>query len=269
MKRFLSFSLFVLFILTVVNLSAQDNTPAIQKEKTSIGLSYTYPSFDMSENFDFLSGIYEVRGKIPTNEHLSVLIFVPYSTYSMKGESESTIGNLSVGLNYNSRTKDPFNFKGVLSIPTIGKSDRLIASLSAQADIWNFPRHLWGGVVADLEIVKRYYNENGLFGGFGFGNYLLIPTGDNNGDVEDFLKYFVIGGMDKENSIGFDASLRGMYMLTSDDDFDENLIHLFNIGIHYKAETVKPRLFFVLPVSENYSDLIKNLIGFEITFFLK
>ena len=247
---------------------AQDSVSNVGREKFSLGLNYTNITFDRTNNFDFLSGIYEIYGSFPIKNNWNVIVIIPYSTYSMDSRSESALGNLTAGFKYNSETQEPLIFKGLLSLPTISKNERDIAEMSI-ADFWNFPHHLWGGVFADLEIEKRYYNRNGLYSGFGFGNYLLIPTGDNNGDVEDFVKYFVKGGFEKMNSIGFDASIKGMYFLTSDNDFEDSFIHMLNIGISYKSELFNPRLFFVLPVGENYSDLIDNLIGIELVFNIR
>jgi hypothetical protein len=268
MKKSLFMIVIGFLFLSLCSSLAQDTISNSGKEKFSIGLNYTSPSFNRSKSFGFLSGIYELNLNVPIKKNWNIVFIIPYSIYSMDSEGESALGNLTAGFKYNSETQNPFSFKGLLSLPTISKNDRMIAAIST-VDFWNFPRHLYGGLITDLEIEKRYSNGNGMYSGFGFGNYFMIPTGDNNGDVEDFLKYFVKGGFEKMNSVGFDASLKGIFLLTNDKDFEDNFLHMLNIGVSYKSEVFNPRLFFVLPIGENYSDMIQNLFGIELTFNIR
>jgi len=269
MKKSLFLIIVAILCLSFSKGYAEETNINSQKEKFSIGLNFIHPVFNQNENFDFPSGIYELYGSIPIKENWDVLFIIPYSTYSLGSESRSALGNITAGFKYDSQTKDPLLFEGLLSLPTISKDDRFVEILSV-TDFWNMPRHLWGGLIANAEIEKRYFNSNNLYGGFGFGNILMIPTAeDNNGDVEDYLKYFVKGGYEKMNSVGFDASIKGIFFLTSEGDFENNFINMLNIGVSYKAEIFNPRLYFVLPIGDNYSEMIKHLIGLEIKVNIK
>lgn len=103
-----------------------------------------------------------------------------------------------------------------------------------------------------------------MFYGFGIGNFIAIPT-ESEGETEDFVKFVIKGGYEKNNSIGFDVAFRGIFMLTQNNEF----VNMLNLGISYKTDLINPRLFVVLPVGDNYSELIKNLLGFSIKFNLK
>lgn len=263
MNRSLLLIAFVVFLLSTQFSFSEDPPTMTEKTKLVAGLNYTYIKFNLEEDFDFLSGIYELMIDVPINNKSSLTFLLPYSTYSLNGQNMSGIGNLTVGIKHISESPNPLHVKAAVSLPTI--SDRnLVVSYLSIADFWNFNYHLWGGMTLDIDLEKRYNTGNGMFYGFGIGNFIAIPK-ESEGETEDFVKFVIKGGYEKNNSIGFDVAFRGIFMLTQNNEF----VNMLNLGISYKTDLINPRLFVVLPVGDNYSELIKNLLGFSIKFNLK
>lgn len=257
---------FIMF-LTASVLNAFDSTNVQPREKLSIGLRLLHPTIDGSNQFDILSGMYDFNITFPINPSWSISLNIPYSSYTMNDDNRSALGCISAGINYNSGGQSPFLFSGQAYLPTISEDDALVSILSTGYNIYEFPKYLWGGVYLHPYIEKRFFNSNGIYGGLGIGNILMIPTEEGIEEIEDYFNYCIKGGYDKMNSIGAELMLGGLFLATS--DADDKFIHLLKLSIQYKLPNLVPKLIFMLPLDEDYSDAILNLIGFELTYYIR
>ena len=267
----------IVFFLSV-NYSYSQDLKSLEQlnDQTAIGLMFTHPSFPTlpeSTEFSITSGIYELYGIIKINENLRLIANLPYSTYSANSISKSGIGNVSLGLKYLFGNNQNMTVSGLIYIPTSSDNDYIANSLSNEANLWDLQKYRFDITTIHLNFNIKAKNNKGLFYGGGIGNRLLIYTGKRYGgdhDVDDIIEYFAGGGYEKINSIGWEIQFAGMYAATSESkDGSNNFVQLLKLGLSYHNESIKPKLFMVFPVGNVYSNMISNLIGIELQFYLK
>jgi hypothetical protein len=270
------FFLTTFFALFNFNISFSEDIKSLEpvSRNTVLGVTYTHPIFRSAGAVSITSGMYELSGIFRINDKLRMAVNLPFSRYSINSwnsdysQTESGLGNISLGIKYLISDFQNKTFSLYLFLPTSSKNQFDANIISAGSNIWDLHKYLLDYLTVYLNFTLNEFSESNFYYGFGFSDRLMIPTG--RGDAEDMIDYFITGGYDKINSVGAEIQIAGIFDFSSNaPDLADKFLHLLKCGFTYHSNSAKSKMFFIVPFNESYSELIKSLIGLEFQFNLK
>lgn len=268
MKHFQFIIISILFITNYSLLSAKEDLEVSTIENNpNIVFRYLHPTLPGKKQFTLLSGAYDISVLIPVSPKWGINARLPFSTYTYNEDTESSIGCISIGFNYDSKDRSPFIFNGNIFLPTIPREKRYLSMVSASSNLYELSSYLYGGIFLNPSIEKRYDINDRFYIGLGIGNMMLIPTVEGIDEIETYFNYCFKMGFDKINAFGIEMMLGGLFFASSDSD--DKFVHFLRLSIQYRFRDFVPKLYFYMPLDEKYSNSIDNLFGLEFTFNIK
>jgi|GEM_PF-6700991 len=273
----------VLFLLPVP-LSAQQLWSS-DYPGSSLSVEYLHPSFQKQVFGSYSGFVLLFSGRIAVAEdvHLSAefpyvgttvdMAYVNYLYDPSTGqytfiqqrtkESRSTIGNLSVGVEFGSaESKGRFR----VTIPTISEDQTGSAIAGLLGDLWNQERY-----AAKLLGIAGGYTyqpvfQNGLGVMFGISPFLWIPVGINEGgrDTEFSVDYAAgVGYRGEWLKVGL--GLGGRMLLTEDEWINgKKALHFFKAESDFRIGILQPGISVRLPLDREVSNILGSTIAFRV-----
>jgi len=260
-------------ILPAPSLVAQTFLFQSQAEnRAKVGLRFLRPNFKGESKLSIFSGAYDFWFNAPVGgSRVNIVGAVPFNAIAVEGrDGESGVGNIYAGVQArlgNSADNDMNISLGVF-LPTASEKKESAHGLGVLADTHELQRSLPDVLTIYGNFAYHYRQINrGMFG-VEIGPQLFIPTGEFNGDAELFGHYGLAGGFPIAN-VAFFAELLGLFIVTEEvGDFDDRFIHSLAFGAQLTMRQVRPGLFYVLPLDEDFNQSIDGILGLKVDFVL-
>ncbi|MEO9966073.1 MAG: hypothetical protein ABJF11_09810 [Reichenbachiella sp.] len=225
-----------------------------------------------NDGLGFLTAVYDLSGGFSVGEKTELIVDLPISHFKASESSfpsETTIGNLYVGIRTGDRSK-PLRVEIGASLPTTAE-DKLFASSFGTLALLNreekFTPNTWG-LNAKLTAEKPI-NDNGL--------YYRVRGGLLYWKLKDFdvslLHLDLMGqiGLRTSDGIGVLAAINSRVGLTEDSKFgeDDAASFLFALGASYRSKNFEPGLTLNVPLDDPYQDAVSNVFNVSLLFHLE
>lgn len=270
-KKLVISGIFV-FLLTFM-VSAQsfllENPPT---DKTRFEFRYLRPFFEGSSDLSFLSGVYDLSVSIPVSSKLNVVGSLPFVTMDMKGgESESSIGNIYIGLQ--NRLKSTAEKGMTVSLgaflPTASEDKYSAPVIGVYTHYYALQKYLPNLLAFNVNVAYHRRHSNGLMYGLELGPYLMIPTKGEDSEMELYLHYGLSFGF-RINDFVLKAEFAGIGIVTEKfDDFGDRFVHAITFGALWNRGSIRPGIFYKLYLKKRMSDLIDGVLGIKVEVVLK
>ena len=228
-----------------------------------------HPNFSGESGLSTFSGAYDLHANIPVSARLNFVGSVPFNTFSAENvDGESSIGDLYLGIQTRSASenKGPSVSFGVF-LPTASEEKFLPLLLGVSANSYELQRSLPNVLTIYTNFAYHNRRDNGPLFGLEIGPQLSIPT-KNGGDAELFAHYGVSGGFQLTNVALF-AELLGIVFITEDfGNFGDRFSHTIDFGAQLTGYSVRPGIFYMIPLDEDLSDDLDGVLGIKVDFVL-
>ena len=105
--------------------------------------------------------------------------------------------------------------------------------------------------------------EGGIFG-LEIGPEVWIPEKDAGGDSELWFPYGFSGGAGTRH-FAFLAEVMGLFLATEDtDEFSDRFEHHLAFGVGVRNYTVRPSLWYQIPLHDDLREVIDGVIGLQV-----
>jgi len=226
-----------------------------------LSLRFQRPNFAEGNGLSALSGAYDLMVNTPIGGKINLLVELPFSSFSVNGFSESSVGNLFVGLQHRSDSTGKSSLTFGVFLPTAGDD----AGSGALANFYEIQKY-------GADLLTLYFNygyrsipvgaEGGFFG-FEIGPNLFIPTSEG-GDTELFLHYGLSGGY-QLRQLAFLTEFTGLFVVTEEaDSFTDRFFPAINLGAQWTHGMVNPGIFYNLYLDEDLQDAVNGVLGIRI-----
>jgi hypothetical protein len=261
-------------ILPAASLLAQTFLFQSQTEnRAKFGLRFLRPNFAGDSKLSTFSGTYDLWVSAPVGRtRANFVATVPFNAFSAEGaDGESGVGNIYIGTQarLGDSTDWGMNVSLGVFLPTASEKKASTHFLGLLADIYELQRSspqtltIYGNFAYHYRQVGR-----GMFG-VEIGPQLLIPTGELEGDAELFGHYGLAAGFPLDHVALF-AELLGVFIISEDvDDFGDRFTHSLAFGAQLTTSQVRPGLFYMLPLDDDFNDFLDGTLGLKVDFVLK
>ena len=276
--------LFILFtIITFTGLSANDKPNQAQQSKTNnpikgyhrnphtkfnnisgnyLSLNFISPTFARDNEMSILSGVWIFTGNIKVGKNLELLFDLPISNFSELDRNYLNINNPFVGIRVDNTSRD-YITAGQFGIylPLAGREGyQETGIVSVYTDYLTAPRYFYDQLCFRGDFMYQKLSEQNFFIDLSIGLFGLLDK--DNAENFDLLNknYFGLGFND--GSKEFVIGARTMWLITSDDDFDENFASFLSIKSAIRFDHFKPGIELIIP----YYDQVKRRIDFTLNF---
>ncbi|MEO9803612.1 MAG: hypothetical protein ABJF04_10215 [Reichenbachiella sp.] len=238
-----------------------------------VAFEFSKVSLKGDSDLGFLTGTYDLSGGFSIGEKSELIVDLPIAHFKATDDffgsvSETTIGNLYLGLRTGDRSKRIRGEFGVY-LPTTA-DDKLFASSIGAFSVPNreekFFINVWG--LAARAIAEKSINDAGAYYRFRGG---LVYLRDSDAELSAlYLDYSGQIGVRTENGIGILAGISGRTGIGDDSKYaeDDSSSFLFALGLSYRTRNFEPGLTLNLPLDEPYKQLINNVINVSLLFHL-
>lgn len=262
----------LLVILSLQMLSAQTFIFQDQAEdRTKLGLRFLRPNPADEDNLSTFSGSYDLYINAPLSSRLNLVGSIPFNSFAAEGEdSESGIGNVYVGLQTRSdnSAEKGMNLSLSVFLPTASEEKGEAHFTGVFTNFYEFQRSLPEVLTVYSNFAYHYRQLGGGMLGVEIGPQLIIPTGQDGGDTELFGHYGLAGGVSLAKVAIF-AELLGVFIVTEDvEDFGDRFEHFVDFGAQLTGSVVRPGLFYMLPLHNDFQDIIDGTLGIKVDFVL-
>jgi hypothetical protein len=195
---------------------------------------------------------------------------VPFNAFSAEGtDGESGIGNIYLGAQARpgNSVDNGMNISLGVYLPTASEKKGEAHFLGFLTNFHELQRSLPELLTIYGNFAYHYRQINrGMFG-FEIGPQLLVPT--ERGDAELFGHYGLSGGLPLTNAAFF-AELLGVFIISEDvEDFGNRFTHSLAFGAQLTMSQVRPGLFYMLPLDDDFKDFLDGTLGLKVDFVLK
>lgn len=276
MKSFRFFAAAAAFCLILPAASLVAQTFLFQSQganRAQAGLRFMRPNFEGDSKLSTFSGTYDFWVNAPVGgSRVNLVGAVPFNVFSAEDvDGESGIGNVYLGAQARlSQSLDQdMNISFGVFLPIASEQQGMAHSIGALADFYELQRSSLQTLTIYSNFAYHYRQINrGMFG-FEIGPQLLIPTGDLEGDAELFGHYGLAAGFPLRDAAFF-AELLGIFIITEDvGDFGDRFIHSLAFGAQLTASQVRPGLFYVLPLDDEFKLFLDGTLGLKVDLVLK
>jgi len=268
--RFVAMIAGLFIILLIESVLAQSFVMQTRVEdKTRIGLRFMRPNFSGESGLSTFSGAYDLQVNIPVSSRLNLVGSVPFNTASGDDfDGESSIGNLYLGIQTRSATADKgSSFSLGVFVPTASDKEFLPLVVGLITNFYEFQRSVPNVLTVYTNFAYHNRRDNGPMFGLEIGPQFSIPT-ENGGDPELFAHYGVSGGFQFTNVALF-AELLGMAIITEAvDGFGDRFSHSIDFGVQLTGYSVRPGIFYMIPLDEDLSEDLDGALGVKVDFML-
>ncbi len=238
-----------------------DNTVAIEILK---------PNFDGDDGTKFLTSAWFLSSRWRVSPSLRIVGELPFAYASVKdpflggSESAAAVGNPYVGIEVGSRdSRVSFDFGVRAPLADEDQDIALATGLAADLDRWEafLPE-----VLPITGIVSYRYRDPSGFGiRFRGGPALWLNVGESDADPELFALYS--GQVMYENRrVSLAGGLSGRAIVTEGDlDFGQRTIHQLGLGAAVALGQVRPGIQLLVPVDDEWSDLVDYSVGLTLS----
>ena len=261
------------FMLTILFATclASSNTfilSGIPFESPSMRFVFKHPMRDESfPDLSALSGTYELSGAFALNGVIDATACIPYvSISSDEGGSESTLGNITVGISSSHQHWQQKGWTGTLtmSLPTMAEDSATYVAASTgmiTSYFRGFGKYSQKTLALEAiySSVRRQDNSN-LILGFEIGPVLWIPV--DGGGTQVFLEYGALASTELSN-VNFSLELVGLATLSSSGNSGDRFNHAVVLGGHWVGTAVKPGVFYQMNLG-NISDTLNGVLGLDV-----
>jgi hypothetical protein len=257
-------------ILQIESVSAQSFVMQNRaEEKPRIGLRFMRPNFSGDAGLSTFSGAYDFHVNIPVSARLNFAGSVPFNTASGEDvDGESSIGDIYLGIQTRSASAD----KGAsvsfgVFLPTASEEKFLPLIVGLSTNFYELHRSLPDVLTIYTNFDYHNRQTNGPMFGLEIGPQLYIPTEDG-GDTELFAHYGVSGGVQLTN-VALSAELLGIVVITEDyENFGDRFTHFIDFGAQLTGYSVKPGIFYSIPLDDDFRDDLDGVLGVKVDFAL-
>jgi hypothetical protein len=249
-------------LLTAAPASAQsiwlDREP-----RPSVLVEILFPSFEGADT-DFPTWAWFAGTRLPTGDAMSFVAELPYSRGEVGGDSESSIGNPYLGMEYAPRPTGPRVELG-LRAPLASDDDILPVIVGFYSDVERQEAFIPDLVTVRLGVHYRHAAtpDSRIAWDLRLVPSVWIPT-ESDAENEGFLGY---GGMVRYegDDVRFGGGLTGRWNMTSDGgDFGEASFHQLDLAADFLRGPVRPGLQLKLPLDDSL-DLVDTVFGLSVT----
>lgn len=228
-------------------------------------LEYLHPALKSDPDFSLFTGIYVFSVRAPMSKGMQFVGEVPLVNVSEKSvlgdQSSNGVGNVYLGVAVN----DPgsgTSFEVGVHAPLADANGALFLGALSDWDRFELysPNLLTIGARAD----QRSGGSDGAFTRIRVGPSLHIPTGDFGGDNEISLGYGVIGGFENA-ATDVALGVTGRWMISGDGSFGETSVNQLTVALSHRFGAIRGGAQLRVPISSDLEDLIKHVIGLNLT----
>jgi hypothetical protein len=185
-------------------------------------------------------------------------------------ESESGLANITVGIQYrfNSTAERTTAVSLCVSAPTASENNAMPLLLGMLSDYYELGKFLPNVFSINANLSHHIFRANGFLLNMEIGPYALIPTKSEDDsileDPELYIHYGVSAGF-RMNPVTFNVELLGIGIITEDvDQFEDRFYHTLGFGLQWSRGSVRPGLYYQLPLNKEMRDMIKGTLGFKL-----
>ena len=231
---------------------------------STLEFGFRKPNFTTAEDFSFLSGNYTLRYQHVINDRFNALASLNYVSISAEGESLSSLGNIYLGAQYK-------------FIPTATRSSSIdfglflpTADFEALFGVYTDVYNLASYFDIDLGINASYRSFTKMESGFRYSYELgldyFIGGDEFDGDGSElFARYGLSAGYDF-GDVFFNAEFLGVYIITEEDNFNDNSVHSISGGFGYDGGKFIPSVFYKRLLDDDLSDFVDYTIGIMLSY---
>jgi hypothetical protein len=203
-----------------------------------------------------------LTGRFRANRDLAVVAGAPMATFQLGSESETTIGNPYLGLEFG-RANDGFSGEVGAHAPLASEESDVTASLSgvfSDVDRWE---SFWPALIPIVATAnyRRVYPSGVLLRGR-LGPSLWIP--EHDGDVEMFALYGLWTGYEGPN-VRVAGGWSGRVLITDQGVFGEdNLYHQLSLIGDFGPWQVRPGVSVRIPLNNDLDNIVGPSFGIHV-----
>lgn len=263
----------IIFLLPLIVLSQSFILQDPPSSNPKMTFKYFRPHFKGLDNpLSVLSGLYDFNVSIPVNDRINIIGSVPFAAIGGEDfvESESTLANISAGIQYRFGYTDQRATAVTLSItaPTASENKIIPLLLGMMSDYYEVPKFFPNVLTINGNLSHHIFRTNGFLLNMEIGPYLMIPTkSDNNSTLEDtelFVHYGVSVGY-RLNPITLNVELAGLGIITEDmDNFEDRFDHMLAFGVQWNRGSVRPGLYYQLFLDKDMNDTVNGVLGLKL-----
>jgi hypothetical protein len=244
-------------------------------ERNGLWVEWQKPSFKDGEGLTFTTSVVTLGAAFKLARGASLIAELPYAHagYDQGGveESGSAVGNPYLGVRYAppGAAFSPIVELGArLPLAREDPDDAMAQLVGAFTDFERFEAFLPKVTTFRLLLGGRTANPGGAFVRLLAGPSAVVPTGDSDFDeTEVYLGYSVQSGVALARLTAA-VAFSGRAWLTSGggcDGLGECTIHLLTLSVGYRVGSVEPMAFVRVPLDEDLSDALNNVVGLGLT----
>lgn len=275
----IALSIFLLLI-SAPSLMAQSYLMRSQPEDTPlVGLRFMRPNFAGSDNADLslLSGTYDLYFHAPLSSSFHFVADIPFCGFSSSDwntrnwNGDIALGNIYLGARHQpdvpSRTGSELELG--IWLPTANSEMGTTQYLGAISNYHEMQRH----TPESVTIFSNYAyhrlgagDETGMFS-FQAGPELFLPNSQEY-ETELYVHYSISGGL-YTTSVSFGVEILGQFWVTEDvDQFSDHFTHSLVIGGQLTNASVRPGIFYMLPLEDSIETILDHVLAIKIEFVL-
>ncbi len=229
---------------------------------------------NISGTFD---GNYDLSVNIPLSNNFLLYAGIPITQtkafkYSLLPiineqyyENKTIFGNFYAGADYygNSSPGHDVVISALVYFPT--RPDLQSSYINNYLfDLYSPQKQYYGILTLSANMIHRW-NREGFTYGLEIGPDLQIPTTGKSKRPEITLHYGFHGGFTGKD-IAVSAEFGGLFYLSSNvKSFTDRFLNSIAIGATWKTYSVRPTMYYQLPIKEYYTKLIDGMLGIKIS----
>lgn len=221
-----------------------------------------------NSNVSIISGNYGLQYKQVINHKFNFIGKVNLFHFNSDfGSAENSVSNVFLGFQYK-----PDHVSDINSALNVGIY-LPVASRDVQSGIfynfYDFPKYVHKATDIHVSYNSFFNYANGFRLGIELGSDILIPVGDNNGDIEVLGRYGLSLMYLSNSGVYLQSELLGVANMTNDGQgFDDSTFHTYAFGVGYRGDEIAVGLFYKNYFDELFGSSFDGILGIEFSSFL-
>jgi hypothetical protein len=261
--------LYILTLLTLVSREVQAQSMWVnQQQKGGLALEYLRPAFDGDDDFSLLTGVYVISVRAPMSGRMSLVgelpvVHVSFNNSFLGDFSDDALGNPYIGVAMGSADSGTLVEIGA-HLPLAGEGDGGV-SFGYFGDFDRFEMYIPEAASLGLLLNHKRVSGSGTFSRLRVGPRAHIPTGSGDNDIEASLAYGFAGGFGNRDGT-LTLGITGRWLMTNDGGtLGENTIHQATLDFSHRLGPIRAGLQLRVPVDSDLDDVIKHVLGLNVT----
>ncbi len=270
-----SIVLFLIIYISYCNTQAQTfNLRSVPTGKIQLGFNFEKPFFKNSLGFSTLSGVYQFSVNVPVSSKLNIVSDIPFITTKYEVDfgsfigkykfDQSGFGNIFIGLQTNG---NPFEnkrsiFTFGLYLPTASED---VAINGLYINYYNFQEFFPNSLGLYFNYAYHNLPSEGFIFGLDIGPNIIISTIGEGPNPELFIHYGISAGY-RVNKFLIKSEFYGIALMSGDvQNFADRFVNLFDIGVQWMDDYVKPKLFYSIYLDRDINRIMDGMLGVGVT----